>query len=83
MTYMSEIAIPQVRGALLSSFALSFGLGQLLNAVGFQILAEASQNILPTGRADEVLDCSPEVPEWNLLSVHDARFIRHRLCGYS
>lgn len=42
MTYMSEIAMPQVRGALLSAFALSFGLGQLFNAVGFQILAEVS-----------------------------------------
>ena len=42
MTYMSEIAMPQVRGALLGAFALSFGLGQLFNAVGFQILAEVS-----------------------------------------
>ena len=45
MTYMSEIAISQVRGALLSSFALSFGLGQFLNAVGFQILAEVRRQL--------------------------------------
>jgi formylmethanofuran dehydrogenase subunit A len=83
MTYMSEIAISQVRGALLSSFALSFGLGQLLNAVGFQILAEASQNNLSTSHADETLDCSPKVPERNLLSVHNAWFIRYRHFGYS
>lgn len=44
MTYMSEIAMPQVRGALLAAFSLSFGLGQLFNAVGFQILAEVSQD---------------------------------------
>ena len=83
MTYMSEIAIPQVRGALLSSFALSFGLGQLLNAVGFQILAEASQSSLSAGRADEIVDFSPEVPERDLLSVYDARFIRDRRPGDS
>jgi hypothetical protein len=83
MTYMSEIAIPQVRGALLSSFALSFGLGQLLNAVGFQILAEASQNSVSIGRADERSDCSPEVPERDLLSVYNAWSIRHRLFSYS
>jgi hypothetical protein len=83
MTYMSEIAIPQVRGALLSSFALSFGLGQLLNAVGFQILAEASQSSLSAGRADEIVDCSPEVSEWNILSVYNAWIIRHRLSGDS
>jgi len=80
---MSEIAIPQVRGALLSSFALSFGLGQLLNAVGFQILAEVSQNSLTTGHADKILDFSPEVPERNILSVYDAWFIRHRHSGDS
>lgn len=37
---MSEIALPQIRGALLGAFSLSFGLGQLANAVGLQILVK-------------------------------------------
>lgn len=41
MTYMSEIAITQIRGSMLAAFSLSFGLGQLFNAVGLQILVKA------------------------------------------
>ena len=42
MTYMSEIAITQVRGSLLGSYSLAFGLGNLFNAFGLQILVEVS-----------------------------------------
>ena len=38
MTYMSEIAPTQIRGAMLSAFALSFALGQFFIAMGLQIL---------------------------------------------
>ena len=40
MTYMSEIAITQIRGAMLGAFSFSFALGQLFSAVGLQILNE-------------------------------------------
>jgi hypothetical protein len=42
MVYMSEIAMPQFRGALLGSFSLAFSLGQVFIAVGFKILEETS-----------------------------------------
>lgn len=38
MTYLSEIAITQIRGALLSAFSLSFSLGQLAVSIGLQVL---------------------------------------------
>ncbi|KAH6714816.1 general substrate transporter [Leptodontidium sp. MPI-SDFR-AT-0119] len=38
MIYMSEIAMPQFRGALLSSFSLFLALGQTFTAVGLKIL---------------------------------------------
>lgn len=38
MTYLSEIAPVQIRGALLGGFALAFAIGQLGLAVGLQIL---------------------------------------------
>jgi len=45
MTYLSEIAITQVRGSLLGSYSLAFGLGNLFNAVGLQILVEVSDGV--------------------------------------
>jgi hypothetical protein len=38
MTYLSEIAMPQFRGALLSCFALSLAIGQFTNAIACQIV---------------------------------------------
>ncbi|KAG4429383.1 hypothetical protein IFR05_015140 [Cadophora sp. M221] len=38
MIYMSEIAMPQFRGALLSSFSLFLALGQTFTAVGLKVL---------------------------------------------
>ena len=45
MTYMSEIAITQIRGAMLGAFSFSFALGQLFSAVGLQILNEVSVSL--------------------------------------
>lgn len=38
MVYMSEIAMPQFRGALLGAFSLAFALGQLFLALGLKTL---------------------------------------------
>ncbi|KAH8736575.1 general substrate transporter [Ilyonectria robusta] len=38
MVYMSEIAMPQFRGALLGSFSLAFALGQVFLAIGLKVL---------------------------------------------
>ncbi|KAH7039567.1 general substrate transporter [Microdochium trichocladiopsis] len=40
MVYMSEISLPQFRGALLGAFSLGFALGQVFLAVAFKILAD-------------------------------------------
>jgi hypothetical protein len=40
MVYMSEVAMPQFRGALLGSFSLSFALGQVFLAVALKVLEE-------------------------------------------
>jgi hypothetical protein len=40
MVYMSEIALPQFRGALLAAFSMAFALGQVFLAVGLKILEE-------------------------------------------
>lgn len=40
MTYMSEIALPQFRGALLGTFSLFFALGQVFLALALKILEE-------------------------------------------
>ncbi|KAJ4256805.1 hypothetical protein NW762_008901 [Fusarium torreyae] len=42
MIYMSETAMPQFRGALLSSFSLFFAIGQLFLAVGLKVLDETT-----------------------------------------
>jgi MFS family permease len=42
MTYLSEMAIPQMRGSLLATFSLAFALGQLFCAIGLQVLQEVS-----------------------------------------
>lgn len=38
MVYMSEIAMPQFRGAFLGSFSLFMSLGQLFLAIGLKVL---------------------------------------------
>lgn len=42
MTYMSEIAIAPIRGAMLGAFSFTFALGQFFNAIGLQILNTVS-----------------------------------------
>lgn len=39
---MSEIALPQFRGALLAAFSLAFALGQVFLAVGLKVLEEVN-----------------------------------------
>jgi MFS family permease len=38
--YMSEIALPQFRGALLAAFSMAFTLGQVFLAVGLEVLQD-------------------------------------------
>jgi len=45
MVYMSEIAMPQFRGALLSAFSLGFALGQVFIAVGFKVLNDTAPTL--------------------------------------
>jgi hypothetical protein len=40
MVYMSEIALPQFRGALLAAFSMAFALGQVFLALGLKVLEE-------------------------------------------
>jgi MFS family permease len=40
MVYLSEMALPQFRGALLGSFSLAFALGQMFLAIALKILEE-------------------------------------------
>jgi MFS family permease len=40
MVYLSEMALPQFRGALLGSFSLAFALGQVFLAIALKILEE-------------------------------------------
>ncbi|KAH7353178.1 general substrate transporter [Pyrenochaeta sp. MPI-SDFR-AT-0127] len=40
MVYLSEIALPQFRGALLAAFSMAFALGQVFLAVGLKVLEE-------------------------------------------
>jgi hypothetical protein len=40
MVYMSEVALPQFRGALLAAFSMAFALGQVFLAVGLKVLEE-------------------------------------------
>ncbi|KAF0320270.1 MFS hexose transporter [Colletotrichum asianum] len=42
MVYMSEISMPQFRGALLGSFSLAFSLGQVFLAIGLKILEDTN-----------------------------------------
>ncbi|KAF5521898.1 Major facilitator-type transporter ecdC [Colletotrichum aenigma] len=42
MVYMSEIAMPQFRGALLGSFSLAFSLGQVFLAIRLKILEDTN-----------------------------------------
>ncbi|KAF2021571.1 general substrate transporter [Aaosphaeria arxii CBS 175.79] len=40
MVYMSEIALPQFRGALLAAFSMAFALGQVFLATGLKVLED-------------------------------------------
>ena len=42
MVYLSEIALPQFRGTLLSSFALAMTLGQVFLAIGLKVLNDTN-----------------------------------------
>lgn len=42
MVYMSEMAMPQFRGTLLSAFSMAFALGQLFLAIGLKVLEDAT-----------------------------------------
>lgn len=42
MVYMSEMALPQFRGALLAAFSMAFALGQVFLAVGLKVLEETN-----------------------------------------
>lgn len=42
MVYLSEMALPQFRGALLGSFSLLFALGQVFLAVGVKVLNDTN-----------------------------------------
>lgn len=42
MIYMSEVSMPQFRGALLGSFSFFFGLGQLFLAIGLKVLEDTN-----------------------------------------
>ncbi|KAH6695908.1 general substrate transporter [Leptodontidium sp. MPI-SDFR-AT-0119] len=42
MVYLSEIALPQFRGALLAAFSMAFALGQVFLALGLKLLQETS-----------------------------------------
>lgn len=64
--YISEIAVPQIRGFMLSSYALGYGLGGLLSAIALQALAEVSSiHIYFTG---SLLNCvqSPNPTNYKL-----------------
>jgi len=43
MVYMSEIVLPQFRGAMLGAFSLSFALGQVFLAIGLKTLDVTAQ----------------------------------------
>ncbi|KAJ0415216.1 general substrate transporter [Aspergillus carlsbadensis] len=73
MVYMSEIAMPQFRGALLGSFSLSYALGQLFSAVGLQVLEETARLKFRNIFYSEFVFCGlwavplillPESPAW-------------------
>ena len=44
MTYISEITIPQMRGAHLSAFSFFFAIGQLVAAIGLEVLQQVSHS---------------------------------------
>ncbi|KAJ4334935.1 hypothetical protein N0V95_009041 [Ascochyta clinopodiicola] len=73
MIYMSEITMPQFRGALLSSFSLMFSLGQVFLAVGLKILQETDMLKFRNIFYSEFVFCGlwlfpmiylPETPVW-------------------
>jgi len=82
MTYMSEIAITQVRGSLLGSFSFSFGLGNLFNAVGLQILAKVRLPV--SNSAGALADCSSDyavqISERYLLPACPLRVVHPGCC---
>ncbi|KAH8885823.1 general substrate transporter [Thozetella sp. PMI_491] len=73
MVYMSEIAMPQFRGALLASFSLAFALGQVFQAVAIKILQQTEPLKFRNIFYSEFLFCGlwlipmlylPESPAW-------------------
>ena len=65
--------MPQVRGALLSAFALSFALGQFANAIGFQVLSEVSSRPASPITAEQMTDNSDKILECNLFPIRFPR----------
>ncbi|KAF5501311.1 Alpha-glucosides permease MPH3 [Colletotrichum siamense] len=73
MVYMSEIAMPQFRGALLGSFSLAFSLGQVFLAIGLKILEDSNPMHFRNIFYSEFVFCGlwimpmlflPESPAW-------------------
>ncbi|KAI8224198.1 Alpha-glucosides permease MPH3 [Colletotrichum sp. SAR 10_86] len=73
MVYMSEIAMPQFRGALLGSFSLAFSLGQVFLAIGLKILEDTNPMHFRNIFYSEFVFCGlwiipmlllPESPAW-------------------
>lgn len=44
-TYMSEITVAPIRGAMLGAFSFSFALGQFFNAIGLQIINQVGLGV--------------------------------------
>lgn len=81
MVYMSEIAMPQFRGALLSAFSLGFALGQVFIAIGFKVLNDTTpllfrrvfySEFVFTGLWLFCLLWLPESPAWYAAKGRDA-----------
>jgi hypothetical protein len=43
MVYMSDMALPQFRGAFLAAFSMAFALGQVFLAVGLKVLEQTNR----------------------------------------
>ncbi|KAJ0315177.1 hypothetical protein Brms1b_006290 [Colletotrichum noveboracense] len=92
MVYMSEIAMPQFRGALLGSFSLAFSLGQVFLTIGLKILEETNPMHFRNIFYSEFVFCGlwimpmlflPESPAWYTSKGkhEEAKKSLHRLVG--